>query len=322
MADENVIRREFQAELVPVGDGRTLDLRIVPHGVTARVSDDGGRTFYEEEWVRGVFRNKENKPKQVLVNIEHGKGFSDIVGRGIAFKDSPHGFDGEFRVTSGPDGDKALELVNEGAYTGVSVEAIPIESQRTKEGVVRRLSAKLLNVSLCRNPAFPDSRVLAVRENPPFNLESGEVPETNMPAVIWTPTEEHVVPEPEPEPAPEPEPDRATEVLARIGYEPIKVRSTVDRPWDGSPARFEDDEYERSCLVCRSGDGPVKTRGFLPVLEPNGDLNIQGMHEAAKRLGQTALSTQEKATAARKLVRYYRQARETPPPSLLTLASR
>jgi HK97 family phage prohead protease len=328
MADENVIRREFQAELVPVGDGRTLDLRIVPHGVTARVSDDGGRTFYEEEWVRGVFRNKENKPGKVLVNVEHGKGFSDVVGRGTAFKDSPHGFDGEFRVLSGPDGDKALELVNEGAYTGVSVEAMPIKSERTKEGVVRRISAKLLNVSLCRNPAFADSRVLAVRENQTVNLNFGDTSSTTeaanitgMTAVIWTPTAE-AAPEPEPEPAPEPDSDRATEVLARIGYEPIKVRATVDRPWDGSPARFSDEEYERSCLVCRSGDEPPKTRCSLPVLEPNGDLNVQGMHAAASRLSQTSLSTQEKAMAARKLVRYYRQARETPPPSLLALASR
>ena len=320
MADENVIRREFQAELVPVGDGRTLDLRIVPHGVTARVSDDGGRTFYEEEWVRGVFRNKENKPKQVLVNVEHGKGFSDVVGRGIAFKDSPDGFDGEFRVLPGPDGDKALELVNEGAYTGVSVEAIPIESQRTDKGVVRRVSARLLNVSLCRNPAFVDAQVLAVREAP--TKEQAEAFQQ-----AWSDAAGVVAPEPEPEPdppAPEPEPDsdRATAVLARIGYEELVLRAIVDRPWDGSAAWFEDDEYERSYLVCRAGDEPPKTRCSLPVLEPNGDLNVQGMHAAASRLSQTGLSSEDKAKAARKLVRYYRQAGETPPPNLLATAGR
>jgi len=142
MANEEVIRREFQAELVPVGDGRTLDLRIVPYGVKARVTDDG-RTYYEEEWVPGVFRHKDNKPAKTLVNVEHGKGFSDVVGRGVSFNDSADGFDGEFRMLTGPDADKALELVNEGAYTGVSLEAIPIESNRDeKTGVVRRVKAK------------------------------------------------------------------------------------------------------------------------------------------------------------------------------------
>jgi len=218
----------------------------------------------------------------------------------------------------------------------VSVEAIPIESQRTKEGVVRRLSAKLLNVSLCRNPAFPDAQVLAVRENPVVNLNFGDTASTTaaanitgMPAVIWTPTAEVVVepepaqePEPEPAPEPEPEPSRADELLTRIGYEPIVSRAVVNRPWDGSASRFEDDEYERSCVVCRAGDEPPKTRCSLPVLEPNGDLNVNGMHAAASRLSQTGLSSQEKAQAARKLVRYYRQAGETPPPALLATAGR
>jgi hypothetical protein len=135
-------------------------------------------------------------------------------------------------------------------------------------------------------------------------------------------------PEPVPDPAPVPEPEQepvanhVNETLERIGYEPLVERTVVNRPWDGSAARFEDDEYQRSCLVCRPGDDPPKTRCSLPVLEPNGDLNVNGMHAAASRLNQTSLGGEMKAQAARKLVRYYRQAGETPPPSLTAMAGR
>jgi HK97 family phage prohead protease len=326
MADENVIRREFQAELTPVGDGRTIDLRIVPYNTVARVKDPGGPA-YDEEWLPGVFDKQVKAANRVFVNVEHEQGFGGVVGRGQEFREDDDAFIGSVRVLSGPDGDKALELVNDGVLTGVSVEAIPLKSQRTQEGVVQRVKARLLNIALCRNPAYVDAQVLAVREAPnvTINIPPGEVVGEQH---LWIPSSAEVVapePEPEPEPpAPEPEPDsdRATEVLARIGYEPILLRAVVDRPWDGSAARFEDDEYERSCLVCRVGDEPPKTRCSLPVLEPNGDLNIQGMHAAASRLSQTGLSAEEKAKAARKLVRYYRQAGETPPANLLATAGR
>jgi len=304
MADENVIRREFQAELTPVGDGRTLYLRIVPYNKVERVSDGG--PAYDEEWAPGVFRNKANKQiDKVLVNVEHERGFAAQVARAVGFTDTKDGFDGEFRMLNDQASDKALELVNEGIFTGVSVEAEPLEHKMVN-GVLRRTAAKLKGVALCRNPAFPDARVLAVREAPDVIAEPEPDP----------------TPEPEPQPDPEPDSDRATAVLARIGYEELVLRAIVDRPWDGSAARFEDDEYERACLVCRSGDEPPKTRCSLPVLEPNGDLNINGMHAAASRLSQTGLSMEEKAQAARKLVRYYRRAKETPPPSLVALASR
>lgn len=305
MADDQVIRREFQAELVPVGDGRTIDMRIIPYNTRAKVRDGAGPE-YEEEWLPGVFDKQMSAANRVFVNVEHEKGFSGVVGRGQAFRESDAGFDGEVRILEGPDGDKALSLVNDGALTGVSVEAIPIKSQRTKDGVVQRVKARLLNVALCRNPAYSEAQVLAVREHPD---------------VVADPEPDEPTPEP-PAPEPEPDSDRAAEVLARIGYEELVHRAVVNRPWDGSAARFDDEQYERSCLVCRPGDGTVKERCSLPVLEPNGDLNVNGMHAAASRLSQTGLSPEEKAKAARKLVRYYRQCRETPPPSLVTLASR
>ena len=42
-AERPFLVREFSAEL-SAGDGRTVDVRVVPYGVAAEVSDDG-RTF-------------------------------------------------------------------------------------------------------------------------------------------------------------------------------------------------------------------------------------------------------------------------------------
>lgn len=295
MGDENVIRREFPAVLEPTGDGRTIDIRIVPYNTPARVSD-GGQP-YEEEWAPGVFDKQLNAASRVLVNVEHEKGFGGVVGRGAQFRDAEDGFDASVRVLSGPDGDKALELVNEGVLTGVSLEAVPLKSERTEAGVVRRVKARLINVALCRFPAFADAQVLAVREEP--------------------------APDPETEPVLEPAvAAHVDETLARIGYSPLVRNDIVERPWDDSTDRFEDDEYERSCLVDRGGDVRAKARCSLPVLEPNGDLNLVAMRDAAKRLNQSTLGIDLKAQAARKLLRYYRQAGEEPASSLTNLAAR
>jgi Escherichia/Staphylococcus phage prohead protease len=158
--------REFQAEFTP-GDGRTVDVRIVPYGVAADVSDDRGKTFYREEWAAGAFDDQlvAGHRLKVLLNFEHRGGIGDIVGKGVALRSMPDGLHGTFRMASTQDGDKALELINDGILDSVSLEAVPKKSVRTAAGVVRRVKAHLHNVAICRQGAFPDARVLAVRES-------------------------------------------------------------------------------------------------------------------------------------------------------------
>lgn len=306
MPDE-IIRREFPAELVPSGDGRTLDLRVVPFNTVARVSDDGGRTVYEEMWMPGAFDKQLSAPNRVdvLVNFEHQQGISGVVGRGTELRSTSEALDGTFRMLSTQDADKALELVNEGVVGGVSLEAVAMRSERGEDGIVRRTAARLINVALCRSPAFSEAQVLAVRESPP---DEGDPPSE---------------PEPEPDSAKASEADQA---LLRVGYEPLLTRAVVRKAWNGDASRFSDEEYQASCLIDRGGDGPVKERCSLPVLEPNGDLNANALGAAAAVLsgargGLRGVSPDDKAKAARKLLRYYRQADMTPPDSLRSVAS-
>jgi len=159
------------------GDGRTLHTRIIPWNTPATVSDPPHYRPYQESWAPGAFDKQLNAANRVdvLMNFEHEQGIGGIVGRGIQLSNEPDGLHGVFRMLGGPDADKALELVNDGILTGLSVEAIARRSEPV-DGVTIRQEARLVNVALCRTSraAFKDAQVLAVRqenEQPPAPVE-------------------------------------------------------------------------------------------------------------------------------------------------------
>ena len=305
-----LLLREFPVEVSEGGDGRTLEARIVPYNTPTQVVDlpenGGSGQPYMEAWAPGAFDRQSGAVSRVKVwlNFEHEKGLRGIVGHGVQLDSRPDALYGTFRVHDNSDGNKALQMVRDGLLTGISLEALPLRTRRTAAGVVERVRAHLEKVSLCRVGAYEDATVLALRQ-------------------------EVEVPSDEPEPEPEPEPDEPTEVelaLQRIGFEPLVVRAVVRKPWNGDASRFEDDEYKRSCLIDRGGDAPVKERCSLPVLEPNGDVNANALGAAAAVLagargGLRGVSTEAKAKAARKLMRYYSQADMEPPDSLRRVAA-
>jgi phage head maturation protease len=71
--------------------------------------------------------------------------------------------------------------------------------------------------------------------------------------------------------------------------------------WDGSASRFTDEQYARSCVLDR---GPsvesVKARYSLPVKEPSGELNCDGVSSALGYIGQVKNATPEQIAAARR----------------------
>lgn len=166
----DLLYREFSAEL-EAGEGRTVDVRIVPYSTPADVSDGG--PVYREEWADGAFDDQlvAGHRLRVLLNFEHEAGIGGIIGKGVALRSQLDGLHGSFEILRGNDGDKALELVHDGILGGVSLEAYAKKSVRTASGVVRRVKAHLKNVALCRDPAFTDAVVLAVREEPVFDEE-------------------------------------------------------------------------------------------------------------------------------------------------------
>jgi len=164
---ESVIRREYPAELVR-GDGRTVDVRIVPYGETISHNDGLGGVpvgvEYREEWLPGVFDHQLDAANRVVGNFEHQRGISGIVARAMELSERPDGFHGTFRMLSGSDADKALELIDAQVLDGVSLEAVPVRSRKSKDGVIQRVRANLFGVAFTRFAAFTGAKVLAVRE--------------------------------------------------------------------------------------------------------------------------------------------------------------
>lgn len=312
------LTRTFEAELVE-GDGRTLVTRIVPYGVEAIVADPPEFRPYRERFEPGAFERQVRAPDRlrVFLNFEHDQGISGIVGHGVSLDDRGDELLGRFRVHPNADGDKALHLIEEKQLTGVSMEFAPLRSKLV-DGVVRRLRAHIDKVSLCRFPAYASAGVLEVREQPPGVELDGEEGSTLVERLRAERDRELLL-------APLPLADDLELRLRALDLAPLRRIATTSKPWDGSPARFTDEQYLRSCLIVRSGDAPPKERGSLPVLEPDGTLNTNALGAAAGALagargGVSNVSSAQRAAAARKLVRYYGAANMTPPPSLVSLA--
>lgn len=166
-AERPVLHRTFDAALT-AGDGRTIDVRVVPYGETALADDGHGGVpkgvVYREQFMPGVFAHQTNAANRVFVNFEHQKGLAGVVGHGLVLREAGDGFYGSFKLHDTPDGDKALALVNENVLRSISLEAAPVRNYRTKDGVVQRVKAHLVNIALCRSGAYKSAEVLAVRE--------------------------------------------------------------------------------------------------------------------------------------------------------------
>jgi hypothetical protein len=101
-----------------------------------------------------------------------------------------------------------------------------------------------------------------------------------------------------------------------------------DKPW-GS---ISDSDYKdaaafcKCCLIDLNEQGKDKVKGMckLPVYEPDGTLNRNGVHAAAAALagarGGVKAPLNEKRKAARKLLRLYAELKEEPPESIKKLA--
>jgi len=174
---------------VSSGVNSTLDVRIVPYNKPTQVADkpsNGGTGEpYIEEWLPGVFDSQMNATNRidVLVNFEHERGIGGVVGRGKALWSTNDGAYGSFRMLSTQNADTALELVNEGVATGISLEAIPIKNV-IEDGVVKRAKARLVNIALCRMAVqYGEVGALAERVDERGERAAGDPLERRLPAV-------------------------------------------------------------------------------------------------------------------------------------------
>jgi hypothetical protein len=99
-----------------------------------------------------------------------------------------------------------------------------------------------------------------------------------------------------------------------------------NKPWSAfTEADYTPEQFCRAALIDLNPSGEEKTKGRckLPVKEPDGSLNRNGVHAAAGVLagarGGVDAPPEQRRAAARKLLGYYRELDEQPPPSLTRL---
>lgn len=161
MTDEAMLVRTFDASLSEEGDGRTLVGLCVPYNTPTTVDD--GQGPYQEMFVKGAFVRAVKAPNRVWLNFEHKDGISNVLGHGVQFEEREDGLYGTLRIDEGADGEKARRLHRDGVLGSLSVEFKPMAKPRVENGVTVRTSVHLDAVALCRQGAYQDARVLAVR---------------------------------------------------------------------------------------------------------------------------------------------------------------
>lgn len=161
--EPEALHREVSVRIAEGGDGRTLEARLVPYNEAATVSDGGEP--YQEMFVPGAFNAQMGAAHRIkaFLNFRHRQSLADIIGHAQKIEDGDDGLYGELRVLEVPDGDKALALVRAGVLDRLSIEFIPKKS-KVEDGIVKRLSARLLGVALVSEGAYSSAQVLAVRE--------------------------------------------------------------------------------------------------------------------------------------------------------------
>ncbi|MDP9302536.1 MAG: HK97 family phage prohead protease [Actinomycetota bacterium] len=147
--------RTFALELEEREDGRTLTGLAVPYDTEAKIGN------YIETFRRGAFADTD--PAQVPLMAVHDRETLPI-GRALRFTEDDAGLQAELRVSKTAAGDDVLELIRDGAATGLSVGFVPVEdSWNTDRTRVERIRAKLVELSVTAFPAYREAKILAIR---------------------------------------------------------------------------------------------------------------------------------------------------------------
>jgi uncharacterized protein len=154
----SVLTRSYVAELEIRGeDQREIAGVAVPYDTQIRVGD------YLETFRAGAFKNSD--PRMSPLTAMHPTNSEQLpIGIALELHDEPAGLRGVWRVSKTQLGDEVLELVRDGAVSGLSIGFVPGEERWSKDRKsVERLSALLDHTAIVRKPAYDSARITALR---------------------------------------------------------------------------------------------------------------------------------------------------------------
>lgn len=268
---------EFEFDEIPV------------HGVLAPVNamSGDGRTLTEVTWA---------EVPQALRWVKMDSGEHNGAVRVGTIKNIYQ--DGELIRWTGtmlhtPEADEAVNLMAEGPL-GISVDldstTMEVDEELAEPGQMyeMRVTGRIRAATLVDIPAFVEAYAMLGEEPVPEEGTEADILASGCIPCMAQELDEHYA------------------VLADF--------AVSEGDWDASPARFSDEEWQRSATVDR-GDTfeTVKERFAVPILEPSGDISRAAVHAAAEAISQVDADEAAMGAAKRRLIAAYRRLDEEAP---------
>lgn len=168
LARRAVALEDQPPRIIEGGDGRTVMVRLVKYGAPARVTDDGGRSFYEETFAVGAVRATIGALvyNEVARSNDPHNDKPRLVGKIAGFRSTGDGAYAEVRIADSTDGRDLLAELDEGIKRHVSMEfdapTLPRPGTRAA-GPVVHTDATVTGLLFTNTPQSPGADVLGRR---------------------------------------------------------------------------------------------------------------------------------------------------------------
>lgn len=172
-------------------DGRTISVRLVAYNTQAKVTDDGGRSFYQESFAPGSVRCDVDAPvyREVPRTADPHRDAPLLVGRIVGYRSTADGCYADVRIADSTNGRDLLADVDEKVLRHVSIEfdapTIPPAGRAT--GSVVHTAATVTGLLFTNRPQSPGADILGRRsQGDPAMTEvaTPEVPAPVAPAPV------------------------------------------------------------------------------------------------------------------------------------------
>ena len=146
-------------------EGRTLVGQALTYDRSYTVTDDGGRTWYQEGWRPGSLARSIAACRN---SFELRAGHLDSRLGLVRFEDSPEALSYRATLDDSEQGEEALAEATRGNLRAVSLGFHPErqELRNTRTDPIWRTRASIRELSLSKAGQYPDARVMAIRSGP------------------------------------------------------------------------------------------------------------------------------------------------------------
>lgn len=145
--------------------GRRLEGMALRWDTLYRVTDDQGRTFYEEGFRRGCAEDSIRSRRNTFESRSDHR--DERIGL-VAFTEAEEGLAFLVRLDSTDEGDRELDLLRSNRHRGVSIRYSPVRNTPRSGPPWWRAKVELRELSLTDHAQYTDARVEAIRSHPSF----------------------------------------------------------------------------------------------------------------------------------------------------------